>query len=336
MTSSAAIYGCAGTVLGDAERRFFAEANPLGFILFGRNIEDPDQVRHLVAALRDCVGRADAPVLIDQEGGRVARLRPPHWRAWPAAQRLGLLASRKTETAAEASKLIGALIGAELGALGISVDCAPVLDLRIPGAHDVIGDRAYGADPETVISLGGAFADGLMSRGILPIMKHIPGHGRTGADSHTDLPRVSTSLAELDRSDFMPFRGLKRLPWAMTAHIVYEAVDPTAPATTSATVIQDIIRDRIGFDGLLLSDDLSMQALSGSLGERARQSLAAGCDVVLHCNGVMSEMEAVAAESSRLSATALRRIAAGAEKVKTVARADIASMSRRLDTLMGS
>jgi beta-N-acetylhexosaminidase len=313
MTLSPTIFGCAGKELGAAERAFFSRTNPLGFILFARNCETPDQIRALVADLRASVGRADAPVLIDQEGGRVARLKPPQWRAAPPAERFGALADRNREAGLEAARINSHLIGRELAALGIDVDCAPVLDLRLPGAHDVIGDRAFGGTPRRVADLGRAVCEGLLSAGVLPIVKHIPGHGRAMADSHFDLPVIKVSRAELEATDFEPFRLLADMPWAMTAHLVYAAIDPDRPATLSPKVIAEIIRGHIGFDGLLLCDDLSMKALKGDLGDLAREALAAGCDIVLHCNGQMDEMTRIAAAAGTMSATAERRFRRGRE-----------------------
>ncbi len=334
MTVSAAIYGCAGQTLSEAERSFFRSADPFGFIVFQRNIGAPEQIAGLVADLRDTVGRA-APVLIDQEGGRVARLKPPHWRAAAPAARFGQLGSRDRGAAAEAVRLNARLLAAELRAVGIDVDCAPVLDLRLPGAHDVIGDRSFGADAEIVGFLGRAMMEGFLEAGVMPVAKHIPGHGRAGVDSHLALPRVSTARAELEETDFRAFRLCADAPWAMTAHVVYTAIDDANPATTSPIVIDEVIRGSIGFDGLLLSDDLSMQALSGDLGDRARASLAAGCDVVLHCNGDMAEMEAIAAATAALSEAAERRAAAAAARLGTpVEPGEMAALSSRLDSLL--
>lgn len=306
MSVSSAIYGCAGPELSADEKTFFRETSPWGFILFARNIVSPDQVLHLTAALREAAGH-DAPILIDQEGGRVQRLRPPHWRSWPAGRRYGELYARDAEKALHAVGLGARLMAAELRSVGITVDCLPVLDVPVPGAHDVIGDRAYALEPEPVAALGLAAAEGLLAGGVLPVIKHIPGHGRAGADSHEKLPVVNASLDELDRTDFVPFRALRSMPLAMTAHVVYTALDPDNPATTSAAVIRDTIRTRIGFAGLLMSDDLSMKALRGGLAVRTRAALAAGCDLVLHCNGDMAEMEAVAAEASMLAGESLAR-----------------------------
>ncbi len=295
MTIRAFISGCASTKLSDEEKHFFSEACPWGLILFKRNIENPAQVAELTASYREIVGRADAPVLIDQEGGRVQRLGPPHWPDFPAAERLTNLSQNRSSV-----ELGARLIANELVPLGINVDCLPVADLRFPGAHDVIGNRAYGNDPAEVAALARAAADGLLAGGVLPVAKHIPGHGRAMADSHLELPKVSTSRAELERTDFEPFRRLSDLPLAMTAHVIYEAIDPALPATISPTAIREVIRGSIGFDGLLMTDDVSMKALSGAIGENTKAAFAAGCDLALHCNGRMDEMRAVAASSPLL------------------------------------
>ncbi|MEO3430304.1 beta-N-acetylhexosaminidase [Pelagibius sp. CAU 1746] len=333
-TPTAAIYGCAGLSLSAAEESFFRAANPFGFILFQRNCESPDQVRDLVAALRASVGRDDAPVLIDQEGGRVARLKPPHWRAAPPASFFGRLASHDRERAQEALKLNTQLLAAELTDLGIDVDCVPLLDLQFPGAHDVIGDRSFGGDPELVADLGRVVCETMLAAGVMPIVKHIPGHGRARVDSHKGLPVVGTAKAELEATDFKPFKALADAPWAMTAHVVYSALDAERPATTSPGVVSQVIRGEIGFDGLLLSDDLSMEALKGSLGERAEASLGAGCDVALHCNGKPDEMEQVAAAVGPLTAEAQRRIAAGRARLGSPEAVDAAALLRRLEAIM--
>ena len=304
---SRAIYGCSGTALSADERAFFRDARPWGFILFARNIETPGQVRALVTELRKTVGDGRAPVLIDQEGGRVSRLKPPNWHERPAAARFGALHERDPEIAREATYLNARLIAHDLADLGINVDCLPVLDVPTPGAHDVIGDRAFAHDPLTVIDLGRAQIEGLMEGGVLPVMKHIPGHGRAGADSHLTLPRVEADVEELSASDFVTFRSLDLCPMAMTAHVVYDSIDPQRPATTSPKVVRDVIRGEIGFDGLLMSDDLSMQALDGPLEVRTRAALFAGCDVVLHCNGGMEEMKLVASEAKILDGVPLKR-----------------------------
>jgi beta-N-acetylhexosaminidase len=304
----AVVLGCAGERLTASERDFFAAADPVGFILFRRNCNSPGQVRDLVGSLRGCVGRDDAPVLIDQEGGRVARLRPPHWRRYPSAARLASLPDPSATTAA---RLGARLIADDLAGLGITVDCLPVLDISATGADPVIGDRAYGSDPERVARLAGAVCAGLLDGAVLPVLKHIPGHGRARVDSHRACPRVETSFEELARTDFAPFRALAAMPWAMTAHIVYSAIDPSAPATLSPRVVAEVMRSEIGFDGVLVSDDLSMRALGGGLGERTRQVLAAGCDLALHCNGDLGEMEEVVAAARPISSLAAARLGRG-------------------------
>jgi beta-N-acetylhexosaminidase len=304
----AVILGCSGERVTASERDFFAAADPVGFILFRRNCSSPDQVRDLVESLRGCVGREEAPVLIDQEGGRVARLRPPHWRRYPSAARL---ASLPDPSAATAARLGARLIADELARLGITVDCLPVLDIPAAAADPVIGDRAYGNNPERVARLAGAACAGLLDGAVLPVVKHIPGHGRARVDSHYACPRVETGFQELANTDFAPFRALAAMPWAMTAHIVYSAVDPTAPATLSSRVVAEVIRSEIGFDGVLISDDLSMRALGGRLGERTRKALAAGCDLALHCNGDPGEMEEVVAAARPISQLTAARLGRG-------------------------
>jgi beta-N-acetylhexosaminidase len=333
---AAVILGCSGPVPTERERRFFEQVNPLGFILFARNIQTPDQVTDLVASLRASVGRADAPVLIDQEGGRVQRLRPPHWRAAPPGSVFAHLDRTDPGRAEELLRLNFRLIGRDLAALGIDVDCAPVLDARVAGADPIIGDRAYGERPERVAALGRAAMDGLLDEGVTPIVKHIPGHGRARVDSHLALPVVETALDDLDTLDFAPFRALADAPWAMTAHVVYAALDDRAPATLSSRVIDGIVRGRIGFDGVLVSDDLSMKALGGAFDERARMALAAGCDVVLHCNGDMAEMEAVAAGCRPLSETALIRLDRAAGLRRKAKEFDVAAALAAIDGLAGA
>ena len=333
-TPKAVIFGCEGPVLTDWEKGFFADTNPLGLILFARNCQSPAQVRALVADFHRAVGREDGPVLIDQEGGRVARLRPPHWRAAPAAAELGALGARDGTRARRAVTLNARLLAAELADLGITVDCAPVLDLSVAGAHDVIGDRAFGSDPEVVACLGRAVCEGLLAGGVLPVIKHMPGHGRVLVDSHHALPRVEASRADLERTDFRPFAALSDAPWGMTAHVVYTALDPDNPATTSARIITEVIRGTFGFDGVLVSDDLSMNALSGGLGARAAAALAAGCDVALHCNGRAEEMIEVAAVAPVLSPDAVRRLAAASAQVTPPASMDTAALTADLDDLL--
>ena len=314
MSASAAIYGCEGLELSVPEAAFFRDVQPWGFILFARNIQSPDQVRRLIDALRATVGRDNAPVLIDQEGGRVQRFGPPHWRRYPPGGVFGRL-SGGADTQREAARLGARLMADDLFRLGVNVDCAPVLDVPQPGAHDIIGDRAYGSTPETVSRLGRAVAEGLIAGGVLPVIKHIPGHGRAAADSHFDLPVVEASAETLESIDFAPFQVLSDMPLAMTAHVLYRALDPRRPATTSRAVIEGVLRGQLGFSGLVMSDDLSMKALSGTLTERARRSLSAGCDVVLHCNGDMAEMKAVAAGVRTLSGKAARRAEAALARI---------------------
>ncbi len=304
----ALILGIEGQSLSKEETRFLKEANPLGFILFARNIDNPEQVRALTDSLRELVGRPDAPVLIDQEGGRVQRLRPPHWREAPPAAVFGDLAGEDMASARRAVYLNHRLIADELISIGIDVDCAPDVDLRHEGAHEVIGDRAYGADPLLVADLGRSACQGLLDGGVQPVIKHIPGHGRGLVDSHHALPLTEASADALSASDFLPFRLLRDQTWAMTAHVVYSALDEDDPATTSPRVIEQVIRRDLGFAGVLVSDDLSMQALSGSLGERARAAMDAGCDLALHCNGKMQEMAEVAMAVGEVSPSTLARL----------------------------
>jgi beta-N-acetylhexosaminidase len=312
------IAGCSGLTLTDDEIVFFRAAEPWGFILFKRNIESPWQVRALTQALREAVGRENAPILIDQEGGRVQRMGPPHWPVYPPGRAYGRIAGNDPLFQREIARLGARLMAHDLRESGINVDCAPVLDVPVEGAHDVIGDRAYARDPETVAVLGRAAAEGLIAGGVLPVIKHVPGHGRAGADSHHALPVVHASREDLERQDFMPFRHLADMPLAMTAHVVYTALDPDRPATTSPRVVQDVIRDHMRYDGLLVSDDLSMNALAGSLAERAAAAFAAGCDVALHCNGRLDEMDAVASETPELAGEAKRRTDAALARTRHI------------------
>jgi beta-N-acetylhexosaminidase len=333
---SRAIFGCSGTELAAEERDFFHEIRPWGFILFGRNIESPAQIKRLVAALRATVNDPSAPVLIDQEGGRVARLKPPQWKERPTALRFAELHATAPEEAREAAYLNARLIAQDLTDLGINVDCLPVLDVPVEGAHDIIGDRAYGRDPSVIIDLGRAVIEGMIEGGVLPVMKHIPGHGRAGADSHLALPRVSATAEELSATDFVTFRSLNSCPLAMTAHVVYEAIDAQRPATTSPKLIRDVIRGEMGFEGLLMSDDLSMEALSGSLAHRAKASLFAGCDVVLHCNGNLAEMREISTELKPLEDIHLKRAGAALAHLSTPAEFDIQAGEARLAALLGT
>ena len=311
MTARAApramVVGCAGVALDDSERRFMADADPAGFILFKRNCESPAQTKALIGSLRDAVGRPDAPVLIDQEGGRVVRLGSPHWREPPAPALLGALAEIDESAGVRAAWLNARLMAADLYALGLSVNCVPVLDLRFAGASKVVGDRSLGADPRLVARLGRAVADGQSAGGIVPAVKHLPGHGRAAADSHAVLPQVDAPLKALRARDFVPFRALRDAPVGLTAHVCYAALDAERPGTLSPEVIGRAVRGAIGFDGLLVTDDLSMGALTGSVGARAAAALAAGCDLALHCNGKREEMEDVAAAVPRLAGRARER-----------------------------
>ncbi|MBP2290804.1 beta-N-acetylhexosaminidase [Azospirillum rugosum] len=333
----AVVFGAAGTVLSDEERAFFRESDPLGFILFRRNCETPEQVRALVDAMRESVGRPDAPVLIDQEGGRVARMRPPHWPAFPPMRVFGDLADRDPAAGREAAWINARLLAHALIDVGVTVDCAPVCDVPVEGAHDIIGDRAFSRDPARVAELARATCEGLIAGGVLPVVKHIPGHGRAFADSHAELPVVDAPLEDLQATDFAPFRDLADMPLGMVAHVVLKAVDPDAPASTSATVVRDVVRGApIGFDGLLFSDDLSMGALAGGMGDRAKAVLAAGIDVVLHCNGVMEEMTAVAEVVPPISYAAAQRWAL-AQAVRCVAQpVDVGALGARLAELLRS
>jgi beta-N-acetylhexosaminidase len=327
------ITGLAGPALTSAERAFLREAQPWALIVFRRNVTDPRTLGGLIEDCRAALGR-NAPVLIDQEGGRIQRLSSPHWPKYPPAKAYGELYDNDREVALAATRLGARLIAADLAAVGIDIDCAPVADVPVAGADAVIGDRAFGSDPQKVAALAGAFAEGLAEGGVLPVLKHIPGHGRATADSHQKLPIVSVERSELETSDFAAFRPLAGLPLAMTAHVVFTAIDPIAPATTSAVIVREVIRDSIGFQGLLMSDDLSMGALSGPLGERTRAVLAAGCDVALHCNGNMDEMLQVAAAAPLLAGEALRRAEAASASRKPAAPIDLAARQAEFATLM--
>ncbi|QDM17412.1 beta-N-acetylhexosaminidase [Tardiphaga sp. vice352] len=307
MTKRAFITGVSGLELTAEERAFLRAERPWGFILFKRNIDNPAQVTRLVEELRESTGDLDAVVLIDQEGGRVQRLGPPHWPVYPPGAVFGTLYDIEPALGLEAARLSSRLIAADLVDLGITVDCLPLADVPVEGADAVIGNRAYGTTPDKVAAIARAVTTGLEQGGVLPVLKHIPGHGRATADTHFKLPVVDTSAAELEAFDFAAFRPLADLPMAMTAHVVFSALDPEQPATTSATIIAQVIRGSIGFQGLLMSDDVSMNALAGSIAERTRAIVAAGCDVVLHCNGKLDEMRAVAAETPILAGQALER-----------------------------
>lgn len=303
------IASCASSSLSESEKAFFRDARPAGLILFRRNCETPDQIRRLTAEFKSAIGESDTLVLIDQEGGRVQRLAEPNWRQRPPAELLGRLYERDADHAIEAAHLLARVMGQELASLGITMDCAPVLDLRWPETHAVIGDRSFGPEPKAVSALGRAFAEGLIAGGVIPVIKHIPGHGRATADSHVELPVVSAPQDELGMTDFVPFHQLRDMPAAMTAHVVFSLIDPDAPASISLKVTQDIIRGEIGFDGLLLSDDIGMQALTGSVAERTRAVLYAGSDLVLHCNGNLAEQQELVSAVDELKGLAQLRYA---------------------------
>jgi len=337
MNRRAFIIGVSGTELNAAERAFITAERPWGFILFRRNVADAAQVVSLVDQLREVLGDPDAPVLIDQEGGRVQRLGPPNWPAYPAGAVFGRLYDLDPACGLTAARLSARLIADDLSKLGISVDCLPLADVPVAGADAVIGDRAYGTDPVKVALIARAVTGGLEDGGILPILKHIPGHGRATADTHFRLPVVASSENELKTTDFAAFQPLADLPMAMTAHVVFSVFDSAHPATTSATMIERVIRGLIGFQGLLMSDDVSMNALAGSIAERTQAIFAAGCDVVLHCNGKLNEMRDVARQTPELSGRALQRAneALASRKVplafdRTAARAELDALVDRL------
>jgi beta-N-acetylhexosaminidase len=334
MTARAFITGISGATLTADERRFLREADPWGLIVFARNLQTPAQVAELTAAFRNAVGR-DAPVLIDQEGGRVQRLGPPHWPTYPPGAAYGRLYDRDAAAGRRAAWLGARLIASDLRAVGIDVDCLPLADVPVTGSDPIIGDRAYGDTPDKVAEVARAVAEGLFAGGVLPVLKHIPGHGRATADSHGELPIVDTDRVGLEATDFAAFRPLANLPLAMTAHVVFTAIDALAPATTSATLIREVIRGWIGFGGLLMSDDISMGALSGSIEARSQAALAAGCDLVLHCNGKLDEMRAVAAAAPLLAGpVAMEADAALALRGRTGA-GDIAAWRSEFAGLLG-
>lgn len=329
------ICGLAGPKLSDVERQFLRDQLPWGVILFARNLETADQIKALTADIRAALDRERAPILIDQEGGRVQRIGPPVCRAYPAARTYGDLYHRDPVLGVEAARLGAKLIGIDLADLGITVNCMPVLDIPAEGSDAAIGDRAYGNDADTVLTLGGAAADGLMAAGIVPVMKHMPGHGRAKVDSHMKLPIIKTALATLEATDFMPFRlWARRIPAGMTAHVILTAVDDKRPATLSDKVISGIIRGRFGFDGLLMSDDISMGALKGPISARAEQAIRAGCDLVQHCNGDKDEMAAVAAAVPELVGDALRRAEAAFGPVSRPPAQDRKSLHARFDDIL--
>jgi beta-N-acetylhexosaminidase len=306
MAVRAFITGVAGTTLSPPELAFLRRAEPWGVILFARNIENPSQLRCLTGSIRDALAR-NAPILVDQEGGRVQRLGPPLWPSYPPGATYGRLYEADRAEGVRAAYLGAFLIASDLASVGIDVNCLPIADVPAPGASTVIGDRAYGHTPEKVAAIARSVADGLLDCGVLPVLKHIPGHGRASTDSHHALPVVDIGYSKLESTDFAAFRALADLPLGMTAHVVYSAVDLLAPATTSVTVVHDVIRSWIGFSGLLMTDDISMGALSGSIAERSRAALDAGCDLILHCNGDIQEMEEVASIVPPLAGEAAKR-----------------------------
>ncbi|MGI9353207.1 MAG: beta-N-acetylhexosaminidase [Rhizobiaceae bacterium] len=333
MGISAAIFGCSEKTLTQQEREFYNRVQPWGFILFGRNIETPDQVAGLVSDLKSCVDHEEVPVLIDQEGGRVRRLRPPHWAEYHSGSLIGQHYMEDREKGLRIAWLQSRLMAFDLQRLGINVDCLPVLDVPVPGSHDVIGDRAYGNRPEIVSDIGRAASYGLLDGGVSPVIKHIPGHGRACADSHKELPKVSASLKELKSKDFVPFKSLCDMPMAMTAHVVYEAIDSESPATSSKTVIDEIIRGFMEFEGLLMCDDLSMNALSGDFSHRTQSAFAAGCDIVLHCNGTMEEMLEVSGALQDLEGVSATRANAAMERLHSIDNSNENELRKEFETL---
>lgn len=331
MSVRAAIFGCEGQELTADERAFFRDANPWGFILFQRNCGSPEQLRKLTSSLREAVGRSKAPILIDQEGGRVQRLRGEHWKKRPAAASFGTISRQNPEAARDLAYDNARVMAEELRDLGINVDCVPCIDVPTEGSHDIIGDRAFARDPWVVAALGQAVIDGMLDGGVLPVIKHMPGHGRARADSHLELPVVDTPRTELERSDFAPFRALAHAPLAMSAHVVYTDIDATAPATASKRVIDEIIRGFIGFDGALMTDDLTMRALKGSLADRTRAAVAAGCDLILHCKGGIDDMREVATATPILTGKALERTDRALAALKPSKPFAIAEAQSRVD-----
>lgn len=335
MAQRAFISGLAGTELSEAEAVFLRETRPWGVILFGRNVDHPEQIRRLCDEVRTVMSD-DTPILIDQEGGRVQRFGPPYLRAYPPGARYGALYAQDPLAGVEAAFLGATLMALDLVDLGITIDCVPVLDIPIEGSTNAIGDRALGTDVDAVATLGGAQIDGVLRAGALPVIKHMPGHGRATVDSHADLPKVDATMAELEGQDFTPFRLLaKRSPLGMTGHVVYLDVDDSQPATLSSSVIVNVIRERIGFDGALMTDDISMGALSGGMQERAEAAIAAGCDLVLHCNGVFEEMQGIAAGVPELESEALRRTDAALALRRRPETFDRAALEARFDELLG-
>lgn len=328
------ISGCQGLTLTEDERHFFAEQTPWGLILFQRNCDNPDQVADLVQSFRTAVGRSDAPVLIDQEGGRVQRLKPPHWRRYPSSAIYARLFEQEENAGLRAAWLGTRLIADDLHRLGITVNCLPVLDLPISGSDPIIGDRAYGRDSQQVIRLAEAAIQGLRAGGVSPVIKHMPGHGRALVDTHLELPRVETDLETLKKQDFAPFKAFHSEALAMTAHVVFEAIDPDKPATTSPVIVERVMRGEIGFSGAIMSDDLSMEALSGSIGVRARAVIDAGVDLVLHSNGIMSDMTAIAAETPLLEGASAERCQSALARLTDPEPLDREALEAEFDKLL--
>ena len=326
-------FAFSGLALTENERALFKASDPAGFILFKRNVDTPEQVRALTGSLRELSGRDDLPILIDQEGGRVARLGPPHWPEFPTGEAFGRLYETAPLSALEAARVNALALAIMLRDLGITVDCLPLLDVPVPGAHDVIGDRAYGTEPMRVAALGDMTLRGLREGGVVGVVKHVPGHGRAGADSHLELPVVTASRAELE-TDIAPFRKLNTAPMGMTAHVKYTALDPDRCASLSAIVIGETIRQDIGFDGLLMADDLSMRALGGSFAERARGVIAAGCDVALHCSGDFGEMTEIAEAAPMMTEAASERLAQAMAWADGRSKADLAALAAKRDALL--
>jgi beta-N-acetylhexosaminidase len=329
-----AIFGMSGLTLTVEERAFFAEADPAGYILFGRNIESREQVLALTDALRSIHGRDELFICIDQEGGRVARMKPPIWTRFPAGEAFDRLYQIAPASAIEAARANAQALAIELAEVGITVDCHPSLDVRQPGAHDVIGDRALGSEPKQVVALGRAILDGLARGGVLGCIKHMPGHGRTTCDTHKDLPTVQASEEELE-ADLAPFRALRDTPVGMTGHLLFPLWDAENPSTLSSTIIREIIRGRIGFEGLLLTDDIDMEALSGTIPERAERAIAAGCDVVLNCWAKMDDMQGIAERCGTMRPESAARLERALTERKAGIEADKEELLAKRDTLLG-
>ena len=328
------IFGCAGPALSDAERTFFEQQQPAGFILFARNIQTPQQLKTLTTDLRLCVNRSNVLVLIDQEGGSVQRMTSPHWRKYPAMMQFGLAANHDAVLAKEALTLNCQMIADDLRRVGVNTNCLPLLDVPISSADPIIGDRAFGDQTQLIAEMGQLVVDTFKQSGVLPVMKHIPGHGRATVDSHLALPRVKEPLKELEQTDFVPFKAVRHCPLGMTAHVIYEAIDDENTATLSKDVIADVIRGYMGFEGLLMTDDLSMKALEGELDKLAARSLAAGCDIVLHCNGDMAEMELISREIETASSQFENAVSHHVKQVEAISHVDRSALEAEYDTVM--